>query len=196
MDTTRHVVALLLIVLYPPVLSYWLLIHPLVRVWRRVGLALTYAVVSPVMAGIGAGMFSFRQELLSLDLGTNYWLLLPAVPVLLMGLVLDVACRRQLQVRVLVGLPELAPDRSGNKLLTTGIYARLRHPRYVAGLLGLLGVSFFTNFVATYALFALCVPVILLITHLEERELHARFGPPYERYCQDVPRFLPRRAPR
>jgi protein-S-isoprenylcysteine O-methyltransferase Ste14 len=30
---------------------------------------------------------------------------------------------------------------------------------------------------------------------LEERELMERFGDPYRRYCELVPRFCPRRSP-
>jgi len=38
MDTARYVIALLTIILFPPVLLFWFLIHPFVRLWPLAGL--------------------------------------------------------------------------------------------------------------------------------------------------------------
>ena len=35
MDTIRYYVALILVIILPPVFYFWLLIHPFVRFWRR-----------------------------------------------------------------------------------------------------------------------------------------------------------------
>ena len=77
--------------------------------------------------------------------------------------------------------------------MTDGIYARVRHPRYVQIWLGLLGHALIVNYVSTYALVAIATAVILLVVRMEERELSARFGDAYRAYVARVPRFLPRR---
>ena len=43
MDTTRYVIGVLLIVGVPPAVIFWLLIHPFVGFWRRVGRRALYS---------------------------------------------------------------------------------------------------------------------------------------------------------
>jgi protein-S-isoprenylcysteine O-methyltransferase Ste14 len=94
--------------------------------------------------------------------------------------------------RVLVGLPELAPERYPQGLITTGLYARLRHPRYVQVALALLGYALIANYLAGYLVFAAWLLVMYPLVVLEERELRQRFGEAYDAYCRQAPRFIPR----
>jgi protein-S-isoprenylcysteine O-methyltransferase Ste14 len=96
-------------------------------------------------------------------------------------------------MRILMGMPELAGEGGPGRLLCEGIYARIRHPRYIEIGLALLFDAMFTNFLASWVILAAGVPVLLAIIHIEERELRDRFGEEYVRYCERVPRFLPRR---
>ena len=100
--------------------------------------------------------------------------------------------RRRLPIATLIGIPELSPRAAGGTLVTEGIYSHIRHPRYLQVMLRLAGFALFANYLALYALLALCLPLIYLIVLFEERELRQRFGEEYERYCHHVPRFLPR----
>jgi protein-S-isoprenylcysteine O-methyltransferase Ste14 len=93
---------------------------------------------------------------------------------------------------MLLGVPEIAPERPDNRLLTDGIYGRIRHPRYVAVMLGTFAVAFFTNYLVVYVIALLCVPALYLVVLLEERELRERFGDEFVRYAERVPRFLPK----
>ena len=99
---------------------------------------------------------------------------------------------RHVTIKVLIGLPELAPERHPGRLVTGGLYARIRHPRYVQFLLGLLGYALFADYLAAYIVVALWIPGIWAIAVLEERELRDRFGEQYEEYCRRVRRFVPR----
>ena len=76
------------------------------------------------------------------------------------------------------------PDR----LVTTGPYARSRHPMYRAWALGHLGLALLTR--SGWAL-AVWVPSVLAVRHqvaAEEAELRRRFGVAYERYAERVRR--------
>ena len=42
-------------------------------------------------------------------------------------------------------------------------------------------------------LFLLSLPIVHAVVLLEERELRQRFGEAYGTYCEDVPRYVPRR---
>jgi protein-S-isoprenylcysteine O-methyltransferase Ste14 len=48
------------------------------------------------------------------------------------------------------------------------------------------------NNLATYVNWIVAIPSVLVIVHIEERELCDRFGAEYNAYCERVPRFAPR----
>lgn len=74
----------------------------------------------------------------------------------------------------------LAPR--ATRLVTTGLYARIRHPIYVFSLLGLVGlVIFFEAWVLLLALLVI-VPVQLGRAREEERVLESAFGDEYRRH--------------
>jgi protein-S-isoprenylcysteine O-methyltransferase Ste14 len=77
-------------------------------------------------------------------------------------------------------------------LITSGPYAIVRHPIYLAmmGLLVATGVAFGTP-VGISAAVCLYVLGTLLRICVEERLLKAKLGDSYYRYAQKVPAFLP-----
>jgi protein-S-isoprenylcysteine O-methyltransferase Ste14 len=192
LEAVRYYLALLVLVSFVPLLAFWFLIHPFVHAWRRLGPGIAYAAALGVMVLIGVGLFALRGPLLAVEFGTVPALWPPAALAYLAAIVLEILCRRQLSIGTLIGLPELVSERAPGRLLTEGVYARIRHPRYAAGGLGLLALACFTNYLAIYLLFAAYLPAIYAITVFEERELAERFGAAYVRYRERVPRFLPR----
>ena len=76
-------------------------------------------------------------------------------------------------------------------LATSGAYARVRHPQYVAFVLILLGFLLQWPTLLTLAM----VPTLLLmygrLAVTEEAEMRAQFGEEFERYAQRTPRFFP-----
>jgi protein-S-isoprenylcysteine O-methyltransferase Ste14 len=137
-------------------------------------------------------LFSIRHFLLARDLGTDYRLVTMGVLCLILSGLMRFAIQRHVSVKTLLGLPEIAPDRFPRELITDGIYARMRHPRYVQLLIALIGYALIANYLAAYLVVALWVPGIYVIALLEERELRAHFGDLYAAYCREVPRFLPK----
>lgn len=192
MNAVRYYVALTLVILLPPVLFYWLLIHPFVRFWRRLGPRWTYGLIGSIMALSMGSLFKIRQSLLAVEFGTNYYLTILGLLLLATSTWLGLQILRQMSVLTMLGLPELAPDKRRQQLITTGIYATIRHPRYVQICLGFLGCALIANYLALYLIVALWLPGIYVIVFLEDRELRDRFGPAYDDYCRRVPRFVPK----
>ena len=193
MNTIRYSLALLLVISLPAMLLFWLLIHPFIPTWRRLGPAWTYSLVGMLVMLTLFGLFQARTVLLTVEFGSHapLWVLgsgCLAMAVYLGRLIHDA----RLTLRVLIGLPELAPERYPQQLLTTGLYARLRHPRYVQVALALLGYALIANYLAAYLVFAAWLIVMYPLVVLEERELRQRFGKAYDAYCRQAPRFIPR----
>ena len=192
MDIARYHVALLTLVTFIPGILFWPFAHGLVHSWRQLGLVISYSVLGAILIAIGTGVFLLRHPLLAVEFGPPGWLGLPAVLCFVAALTIEVQCRRHLTLRTLVGIPELSPTLTGQPLLDQGIYARLRHPRYVVVILSVFAVALFTNYLAVYLLCPLACVVLYGITLMEERELVERFGQAYEQYQRRVPRFIPR----
>jgi protein-S-isoprenylcysteine O-methyltransferase Ste14 len=171
----------------------WVLIHPFIKFWRRVWLLWTYVMVTAVVCLGVTGLFLMRRTLLAVEFGTSWPLLALGILCVAAAVWLRVSLHRHFSNQQLMGLPELAPDRYPQRLVTEGLHARVRHPRYLQYLLVMAGFALMANYLALYLTLAVLVPGIWLIVILEEKELRARFGPAYDDYCRRVPRFIPRR---
>ena len=96
--------------------------------------------------------------------------------------------KRDLGAARFIGQTELS---GGGEVARQGIYARIRHPRYVGSLLAILGACFLAGTRLMWAVAAAWTVLTLIAISLEERELRTRFGAAYEDYSRQVPRFLP-----
>ena len=81
------------------------------------------------------------------------------------------------------------------RLVVEGPYRHVRNPLYISDFALILGTALLANSHFLFVLAALYVAQLALQLPLEERELHRRFGPRYSRYCEQVPRFVPRIRP-
>ena len=192
MNTFRHGLTLLMLMFMPGAVLFWFLVHPFVRFWRRLGVRRAVAIHYTLLAAFAAGVFLLRKTLLAVDFGTNPVLIAVAVPMLAASIVLRWKISRHLRFKTLGGIPELAPERHPQPLLTEGIYSRIRHPRYVEVLLVMASLALIANNLASYVNWIVAIPSVLVIVRIEERELRERFGAEYEAYCAHVPRFVPR----
>jgi protein-S-isoprenylcysteine O-methyltransferase Ste14 len=193
MSTLRYVFAVGLIIGLPPALLMWFIVHPFVDFWRRLGVKASLAINLMILFAGMVGLWSLRERLVGADLGTSWALV--ALGVVLVGVAIRIAAARKkyLTWRILVGVPELASseDEKGT-LLDQGPYAHVRNPRYIEVLVGAFAYACIANYVGAYLVALATLPLLHLIVLLEERELRARFGAEYERYCDRVPRYVPR----
>ena len=194
MDTVRYSIALFLVLAMPGVYLFWFSIHPFVRFWRRVGPRRTLTLHLGLILLLAYGILQIREPLLSVEFGTNPLLIALAIPIFAVAVVLRVKLSKKLPIRVLIGVPELAPEIYPKKLITDGIYGTIRHPRYVELVLAMLAFAVFANYLAAYLIVLAGVAWIVLVARVEEKELRERFGKEYDAYCARVPRFLPRRS--
>ena len=77
-------------------------------------------------------------------------------------------------------------------LATTGPYARIRHPQYVAFVLILFGFLLQWPTILTLAMFPVLAYMYLRLARREEREVADEFGDAYRRYAAATPAFFPR----
>jgi protein-S-isoprenylcysteine O-methyltransferase Ste14 len=190
-DTARYVFGVLVVTFLPPGLLWWFLIHPFVGFWRGVGPRNTLIAMGVIGIGGAAALYQVRDALLIRDLGTGPGALMSAFVLFEVSVVIALKRRKHLDMRTLAGVPELAPEAPG-KLLTEGIYASIRHPRYVEICLGSMAYAVFSMWLGALIVATLTFPIVHLIVLLEEQELADRFGEEFERYRARVPRYVPR----
>ena len=177
--------------LHWPIPLYWLVVHPQVDFWRK---HVRAAYVLGLLASwppVTAGMIVFRGELFRES---------PIAPLasaaIAAGLTL-IAAEIWILTRVhsalgtarLVGTTELS---GGGEVAKTGIYAHMRHPRYMGSFLAVAGACLVAGSRAMWIASALWLVLMRLAIHFEENELGRRFGAVYEHYSRGVPRFCPR----
>jgi len=185
-DWFRYGIAWLLVVFGPGSVLFW----------RRVGRTWAYVAGFGVFGVSAVALAMAADTLLVVDFGASVVTAVLGVAVLVPAALLRRRWRRHLSWRTLFGAPELSADGHGGTLLTDGIYGHVRHPRYLEIVLGYLGYSLIANHLAAYVVTAFMIVAIAVLIPLEERELAARFGEPYEAYRRRVPAVLPRPARR
>lgn len=78
------------------------------------------------------------------------------------------------------------------KLATTGPYAYIRHPQYVAFIAVMLGFVLQWPTILTLIMSPVLVGIYVHLARSEESDVRAEFGEIYERYARGVPAFIPR----
>jgi protein-S-isoprenylcysteine O-methyltransferase Ste14 len=170
-----------------PIPLYWFVMHPQVDYWRAhqragyiTGLLLSWFPVSVLLV-------IFRRELFRAT-WPPVWEVTAGFALIICELWIFRRVHKDLGTRRLVGQTELS---GGGQIEHRGIYARIRHPRYVGSFLAILGACFLAGTRAAWVVAVVWLLLTRIAIVLEERELHDRFGVSYEEYCRRVPRFVP-----
>ncbi|MBU1699196.1 MAG: isoprenylcysteine carboxylmethyltransferase family protein [Candidatus Eisenbacteria bacterium] len=191
METIAYYLALVCVMAVPAALASWFVLHLLAPWLRRAGpIAVRAATVAVILAVMGA-VFLIRQPVLRQHFGVQVPLVGVAVIFFGVSSYLRTRILRQIPMRMMLDLPKMAGQDAG-KLITGGIYSRMRHPGYVAMAFAVAAAALFTNYLAMYVVALAYMPLIGLVAVLDERELATRFPGEYRAYCARVPRFIPR----
>src|ERR1700728_3096085 len=171
-----------------PIPLYWFVLHPLRIPWRRYPRAVYAVGLSCSWLPVTIAIVALHRKLF-----VNKW---PSTIRLASGLALIVfeawvfwRVRRDLGTARLVGKTELE---GAGEIERGGIYSRIRHPRYLASFLAILGACLLARTHILYLVAALWLALMAVIMALEEREMRHRFGAAYRDYCRKVPRFFPK----
>jgi protein-S-isoprenylcysteine O-methyltransferase Ste14 len=78
-----------------------------------------------------------------------------------------------------------------HRLATTGLYARIHHPQYVAFVVIMFGFLLQWPTLITLAMFPVLVVVYARLAKSEEEDMAREFGQAYETYRRRVPAFIP-----
>ena len=191
LDTFRYVIALIMLLWAPPALLIWLLIHPFVSLWRRLGIVPSYLFFISLMISLGWGIWQLRTWLMRIEYGSHVPLFGLATLFVCAATALGSTRKRHLDWSAVIGVPELSASTRSRALVTEGIYSRLRNPRYLETILFFFGLALFANYLAVYLALAAGLPILHAVILLEERELTQSFGETYLMYCHRVPRYIP-----
>ncbi|MFQ5724317.1 MAG: methyltransferase family protein [Terriglobia bacterium] len=188
-------VALVVLLVQLPIPLFWLVVHPAVGFWRRHPRACYYGVGTSIWVLTGVALLGLREWWLGERFSgpeTSGLVALAGAGLIVVDLWLMRQVKRDLHWRALLGLPELLRRQRPGRVATAGIYARVRHPRYLGMMSAWLGAALLSGATRLLVLVAVFMGLALLVTELEERELLARLGEAYGDYRRRVPRLLPR----
>ena len=178
-------------VVYSTIPCFWFLVHPKAEYWRSRRLS-PYLVLLPAWAAMWVVVARTTARWRHFTLYSSDWTWLPALALFLVGLWLYAQSSKNFSARQLGGFPEVISGHGEQRLVITGIRARVRHPVYLAHLCEMLAWSIGTGLVVCYALAVFAMVTGALMIRMEDRELERRFGLEYQQYRARVPAVFPK----
>ena len=186
-------VAWLACVVYSTIPSFWLMVHPRAHRWRA-HVRSPFRVLVPAWLTMWIGVAALTGPWRHVTLYSSPWTWLPAALLFATGVFIYSRSGAYFSWEQLGGLPEVRPDHPHQRLVTSGIRSRVRHPVYLAHLCEMLAWSLGTGLIVCWILTAFAITTGAVMIHLEDRELERRFGDEYRSYRSQVPAVLPRLA--
>jgi protein-S-isoprenylcysteine O-methyltransferase Ste14 len=183
-------VAWLLGLIYATIPAYWLTVHPFAHKWaQRKGktfpiLGLIWLVLI-ILAAAATARWRFETFY------QTWWSLLPGGVLAALDVILLNKIGKDFGRDRLIGKNEVRPDEHEQRLITTGMHARMRHPIYLAHLIMLSALTVASGLTVIYALLAFAVMTGAFMIRAEEAELEKRFGDEYRDYKERVPAIFP-----
>jgi len=180
-----------LVIAYPPVFVFWILIHTRIDFWRKLGKrAYWYAcLVWPLISG---PLLFWRQSIFSVRWSMPWWITGIGLVSFVLALWVGRQSSKVISRRTLLGLVELEPQRNPQPVMQTGIYGRTRNPVYLTHWLLVVAAAALSGYAANWILLASEVVLIAILIRVEEKELLERYGSEFASYMQRVPRFIPK----
>src|SRR5271169_4073042 len=182
-------------VVYSTIPLFWLMVHPRAHRWRASERS-PYRVLVPawivMWVGVGAVTGPWRQ----VAIYTTAWSWIPAWLLFCAGVWIYTRAGMHFSWAQLAGVheirrPELQAEHREQRLVTTGIRARVRHPVYLGHLCEMLAWSVGTGLAVCWTLTAFAIITGAVMIKMEDKELENRFGEEHRRYRSKVPAVLP-----
>lgn len=163
--------------------------------WPTVWLAVRSLAWTVLVPGLFAGYFPWRFfGLAHVRLNLQSPLHVLGLLAIALGAVLLITCVWEF---ARTGRGTLAPVDPPRELVVRGLYRYVRNPMYLSVTVIVLGELLLTRSRPLLVYWAVWFVVVnLFVIGYEEPTLRRRFGAAYERYTQEVGRWLPRLRPR
>jgi protein-S-isoprenylcysteine O-methyltransferase Ste14 len=178
-------------VIYATIPSFWLAIHPRAEYWRSRQCS-PYRLLVPLWIGMWAALGVITAPWRNVLLYKASWTWVPAAAIFGAGLWIYKRSGADFSPAQLGGFPELMPGHREQRLVTSGIRARIRHPVYLGHLCEMLAWSVGAGLAVCYGLASFAVVTGAIMIRLEDKELERRFGEEYRQYKRKTPAILPR----
>jgi protein-S-isoprenylcysteine O-methyltransferase Ste14 len=189
-EKVARVIAIAVLAFELPVPIYWLILHGPISFWRQHMRAAFPVAVLLAWGTVDVLLYRFRVDLFRrVD---SFGPVFLGVCLIAFDVFTLSKSEAALGGRRIVGHSELTGSR---ELVARGLYARVRHPRYLGMMSGVLGASLIVALPPLWAAAVSWFILALLTIRAEERELRARLGPAYAAYAEHVPALLPFRRP-
>ncbi len=186
----KDTLALMTIILWPVVPLFWIPVHCMTGIFRRLGI-LTYII--PVITWMPYAYTVYRNSeiILKWRLSIPVFLEITGITIFIAGGILQLWTGKLLGIRGLIGIPEILPDVKG-RLIKEGPFSVVRHPTYLAHTLLYGGVFLISGYISVAIITIIDLMVInTIVIPLEEKELRNRFGDEYIEYSKKTRAFLP-----
>jgi protein-S-isoprenylcysteine O-methyltransferase Ste14 len=189
MDEFRYFLGLVLILIMPVVITFWVVIHGGSKQWRKRSPEMAYSFAGFFILVVILLAWSYRISLLGADLGFNLLLFVMGTLIYIASFVLWKPVKKHLDFKTFAGVPEVTNQKI--ELIQDGPFAIVRHPRYLMVAIGVAGWCLMSNYAGAYLIGLLSIAGLFLIVWLEERDLIMRFGDEYRAYQKKAPQLIP-----
>lgn len=183
-----HTAAWAFAIVYATIPPLWLIVHGGVERWRK-GSRMRIMLTWPALwLAFGAFTWPWRN----VTLYSEPWSWLAALPLFAVGGWIYYVTHKDFSRGQLIGRAELEPEKAEQRLVSTGLHARVRHPIYLGHLVMMFAWSIGSGLMVPYGLTAFAILAGAIMIRWEERELERRFGDAYRTYKERVPVIVPR----
>jgi protein-S-isoprenylcysteine O-methyltransferase Ste14 len=187
MESNLLLIAWLASAIYGSVPLFWFAVHPFAARWRRIH-GSPYLWLLPLWLAIIAALTWASSPWREARIYTTLWMWLPALAFFLFGLDTYRRIHSEFGARKFSGEAELRPEKHEQRLVTTGMHARMRHPIYFAHLCNLAGCAIGSGLLVAFVLLGISAFITFpMMIWLEDRELEKRFGEKFHNYKKRVP---------
>ena len=178
-------------VVYSTIPLFWLMVHPRAHRWRARRRS-PFRVLVPAWIVMWIGIGTLTRPWRNAAFYSTPWSWIPAALFVAAGLLIYSRSAAHFSWTQLGGLPEVHAGNHDQRLVTTGIRSRVRHPVYLAHLCELLAWSIGTGLAVCWLLTAFAIVTGAVMIRMEDAELEKRFGSEFLAYRHSVHAVLPR----
>jgi protein-S-isoprenylcysteine O-methyltransferase Ste14 len=178
-------------VVYSTIPLFWLMVHPRAHVWREKERS-PFRVLVPAWIVMWVGLGALTGPWRTVAFYTTLWSWIPAALLFVAGITTYFRAGAHFSWAQLGGLPEIRTEGHDQRLITTGIRSRVRHPVYLGHLCEMLAWCIGTGLVVCWMLTAFAIITGTVMIRMEDAELERRFGQEHVNYRLRVGAVLPR----